>query len=70
MRPIHHNVAPAEVEDARHWFEQGNHKIDEVRPQLHAGICDGTIQVALDEAVQFYVKADTSAVQAGQIAGS
>lgn len=61
--------ATAEIEDARHWLDQGNAKVEEVRPLLEAGTCDGRMQLALDEAVQFYVKAGTSAVQAGQIAG-
>lgn len=62
--------AGAELEDARHWLAQGNARLDEVQIQLETGVCDGTLQVALDEAVQFYIKAGTSAVQAGQIAGS
>src|SRR5690606_3281034 len=62
--------AAAETEDARHWLGLGNAKVEEVRPLLDAGTCDGRVQLALDEAVQFYVKAGTAAVQAGQIAGS
>ena len=62
--------ATAELEDARHWKEQGDAKVDSIRPQLQAGACDEGIPLALDEAVQFDVKAGTSAVQAGQIAGS
>jgi len=62
--------ATGELEDARHWMGLGNQKLEEVRPQLEAGACDGSVTLALDEAVQFYVKAGTSAVQAGQIAGS
>lgn len=63
-------VATAEIDDARYWLGLGMAKIDEVRPRLVAGECDGNITLALDEAVQFFVKAGTSAVQAGQIAGS
>lgn len=62
--------AAVEVEDARHWIGEGNRMLDEIRPKLAAGTCDGSVTVALDEAVQFYVKAGTSAIQAGQIAGS
>jgi hypothetical protein len=62
--------ATAEIEDARHWMKLGNDKLEEIRPRLQAGECDGAVTLALDEAVQFYVKAGTSAVQAGQIAGS
>ena len=62
--------AAAELEDARHWKEQGDAKVASIRPQLETGACDEGIPLALDEAVQFYVKAGTSAVQAGQIAGS
>jgi copper chaperone NosL len=62
--------AAAELEDARSWKRQGDAKVDSIRPQLEAGACDEGIPLALDEAVQFYVKAGTSAVQAGQIAGS
>lgn len=62
--------ATAELEDARHWMQLGNEKLTEIRPKLETGACDGDVTLALDEAVQFYVKAGTSAVQAGQIAGS
>jgi hypothetical protein len=62
--------ATAELEDARHWMKLGNDKVEEIRPRLQAGECDGGVTLALDEAVQFYVKAGTAAVQAGQIAGS
>lgn len=62
--------ATAELEDARHWMKLGNDKLEEIRPRLQGGECDGGVTLALDEAVQFYVKAGTSAVQAGQIAGS
>ena len=62
--------ATAELEDARHWLGLGNQKLEEVRPQLEAGACEPAVTLGLDEAVQFYVKAGTSAVQAGQIAGS
>jgi hypothetical protein len=63
-------VAATEIEDARHWIELGNSHIAGVRPRLANGECDGSITLALDEAVQAYVKAGTAAVQAGQIAGS
>ena len=63
-------LATAEIDDARYWLGLGTEKIAEVRPRLEAGECDGNITLALDEAVQFFVKAGTSAVQAGQIAGS
>lgn len=63
-------VATTEIEDARHWMELGNARLREVRPRLANGECDGDITLALDEAVQAYVKAGTAAVQAGQIAGS
>lgn len=62
--------ATAELEDANHWMGQGLAKLEEVRPRLEAGECDGNVTLALDEAVQFFVKAGTSAVQAGQIAAS
>jgi hypothetical protein len=62
--------ATAELEDARHWMKLGNDKVAEIQGRLEAGECDGSVTLALDEAVQFYVKAGTSAVQAGQIAGS
>ena len=62
--------ATAEIDDARYWLGLGNGKIAEVRPRLEEGECNGDITLALDEAVQFFVKAGTSAVQAGQIAGS
>lgn len=62
--------AAAELEDALHWKAEGDAQIDAVRERLRAGTCDGEVQVALEEAVQYYVKAGTSAVQAGQIAGS
>jgi len=62
--------ATAEIEDARHWKKQGDGKLASIRPQLEAGTCGADIPLALDEAVQAYVKAGTSAVQAGQIAGS
>lgn len=59
-----------EVEDARGWIEKGDQKFQELKPKLESGACDGTVTVGLDETWQFYVKAGTSAVQAGQIAGS
>ena len=62
--------ATAEIEDARHWKQQGDDKVASIRSQLEAGACSEDVPLALDEAVQFYVKAGTSAVQAGQIAGS
>lgn len=62
--------AAAELEDARHWLAEGDAMLTGVKEKLESGTCDGDIQVALDEAVQFYVKSGTSAVQAGQIAGS
>ena len=62
--------AEAEIDDATYWLGLGKEKLGEVRPQLVAGECGGDITLALDEAVQFFVKAGTSAVQAGQIAGS
>ena len=62
--------AEAEIDDAGYWLGLGKEKLGEVRPQLEAGECNGDITLALDEAVQFFVKAGTSAVQAGQIAGS
>jgi hypothetical protein len=62
--------ASPELEDARHWMRLGNEKLVEIRPRLEAGVCEGTVTLALDEAVQFFVKAGTSAVQAGQIAAS
>lgn len=62
--------ATAEIEDARHWMDLGNAKLVEIRPRLEKGECDGGVTLALDEAVQFYVKAGTSAVQASQIAAS
>lgn len=62
--------AAAEIDDARYWLGLGNDKIAGVRQRLQDGECDGDITLALDEAVQFFVKAGTSAVQAGQIAAS
>lgn len=62
-------VATGEIEDARHWLTEGNNKLESIRPQLEAGTCSADLQLAFDEAVQFYIKAGTSAVQAGQIAG-
>ena len=62
--------ATAEVEDARRWIARGDEQLDAAKTKLEAGTCDGDVTVALDEAVQFYVKAGTSAVQAGQMAGS
>ncbi|HEU0080121.1 MAG TPA: hypothetical protein VFQ76_20910 [Longimicrobiaceae bacterium] len=62
--------AAAELEDAKHWKAAGDSTLAALRPRLRAGACDGGVQVGLDEAVQAYVKAGTSAVQAGQIAGS
>src|SRR5690606_23844814 len=62
--------ATAELEDARYWFGLGTEKIEEVKPRLARGECDGDITLVLDEAVQFFVKAGTAAVQAGQIAAS
>jgi len=64
------NKAAAEIEDARHWLAQGDARLNEIRPTLEAGTCDSQVTTALDEVWQFYVKAGTSAVQAGQIAGS
>lgn len=64
------NRAAAEIEDAKHWIDLGNAKLAEVRPVLEAGTCDGAELTALEEAVQFYVKAGTSAVQASQIVKS
>jgi len=64
------NRAAAEIEDARHWLAQGDARLNEIRPALQAGTCDSRVTTALDEVWQFYVKAGTSAVQAGQIAGS
>lgn len=60
--------AAAELEDARHWFEAGNGQLEDVRPALRAGTCNPDITVALDEAVQAYIKAGTAAVQAKTIA--
>ncbi len=65
-----HDVAAAELEDARYWLQMGQAKIAEVRGRLETGECDGQITLALDEAVQFFVKSGTSAVQASQMAGS
>ena len=62
--------ADAEIADARHWLALGDERLAEIRPRLEAGVCDGEVTVALDEIWQLYVKAGTSAVQAGQIAGS
>lgn len=62
--------AAAELEDAKHWKAAGDSAFAALRPRLQAGACDGGVQVGLDEAVQAYVKAGTSAVQAAQIAGS
>ncbi|HEX6927291.1 MAG TPA: hypothetical protein VF167_17835 [Longimicrobiaceae bacterium] len=62
--------ATAEIEDARYWFGLGTAKIEEVKPRLTQGECAGDITLALDEAVQFFVKAGTAAVQAGQIVAS
>jgi len=64
------NKAAAEIADARHWLTQGDDRMKEIRPALEAGTCDPKVTTALDEVWQFYVKAGTSAVQAGQIAGS
>jgi hypothetical protein len=62
--------AKDEVEDARGWIQKGDQKFQELKPKLESGACDGTVTVGLDETWQFYVKAGTSAVQAGQIAGT
>jgi hypothetical protein len=62
--------ADAEIADARHWLSLGDARFAEIRPRLEVGVCDGDVTVALDEVWQLYVKAGTSAVQAGQIAGS
>lgn len=62
--------AKDEVEDARGWIRKGDQKFQELKPKLETGACDGTVTVGLDETWQFYVKAGTSAVQAGQIAGA
>ena len=51
-------------------IEDDEAKIAEGRGRLETGECDGQITLALDEAVQFFVKSGTSAVQASQMAGS
>jgi hypothetical protein len=62
--------AAAEMEDARAWIAKGDSSYTRIAPRLESGACDGDVTVALDETWQLYVKAGTSAVQAGQIAGS
>lgn len=61
--------AEAEIEDARHWMDEGNRTLAEVRPSLEAGDCGAEAQTALEQTWQFYVKAGTSAVQASQMVG-
>lgn len=62
--------ATAEIEDARYWLELGDEEFSRVRPKLEEGICDPEATVAFDQVVQYYIKAGTAAVQAGQVAGT
>lgn len=54
--------------EARAWIERGDAKLGFVRPQLESGICDGELNVALDEVRETYAKAGTAAMQALRLA--
>ena len=61
--------AEAELTQARDYKAQGDRAVADLRPKLEAGGCDEQVQLALNEAVQAYIKAGTAAVQAGRITG-
>lgn len=62
--------AAAEIEDARHWLKLGDEEFARVESQLEGGVCDNEATIAFDQSIQYYIKAGTAAVQAGQVAGS
>lgn len=62
--------ATAEIEDARHWLELGDSEFASVLPALENGVCDSQATVVFDQTLQYYIKAGTAAVQAGQVASS
>ncbi|HEX8906832.1 MAG TPA: hypothetical protein VF771_18420 [Longimicrobiaceae bacterium] len=54
--------------EARAWAEKADARLGFVRPQLESGICDGELNVALDEVTQTYARAGTAAMQALRLA--
>lgn len=62
-------LATDEIADARHWIQAGDSAMIGVEPTLEQARCDGEELVALDEAIQFYVKAGTAAMQARSMVG-
>jgi hypothetical protein len=54
--------------EARDWMGRADARLGFVRPQLESGICDGELNVALDEVTQTYAQAGTAAMQAVRLA--